>query len=108
MSIWRNRVALTVLGVCLAGAVMGDDWRYEGRGSPPARGEWKEEYRDGPCWVKEESRRGEFKKEIKCKDGVGADWHGDWKREFWDGPCRVTIDAKRDEYKEEVKCDERR
>jgi hypothetical protein len=54
--------------------------------------------------VKLESKRGEFKREIKCKDGVGASWHGEWKKEFWDGPCKVKVEAKRDEYKEEVKC----
>ncbi|MGH8831450.1 MAG: hypothetical protein ACREXV_10195, partial [Polaromonas sp.] len=36
------------------------------------RGEWKEEFWDGPCEVKIESKRGESKREIKCKDGVGA------------------------------------
>jgi hypothetical protein len=72
----------------------------------PALGhEWKDEFRDGPCQVKREAKRGEFKREIKCKDGVGARWHGEWKKEFWDGPCQVKVEAKRDEYKEEVKCD---
>ena len=55
--------------------------------------------------VKIESKRGEFKREIKCKDGVGARWRGEGKHEFRDGPCTVKVDAKRDEYKEEVKCD---
>lgn len=72
------------------------------------QGEWKEEYSDGPCQVKSESNRGEFKREIKCKDGIGADWHGEWKAEFWDGPCLVTQDVKPDEFKEEVKCERRR
>jgi len=35
-------------------------------------GEWKEEFWDGPREVKIESKRGEFKREVKCKDGVGA------------------------------------
>jgi hypothetical protein len=72
---------------------------------PALAGEWKEEFWDGPCQVKVEAKRGEFKREIKCKNGVGARWHGEWKREFWDGPCQVKVDAKRDEYKEEVNCD---
>jgi hypothetical protein len=72
----------------------------------PALGdEWKDEFRDGPCQVKRENKRGEFKKEIKCKDGVGAWWQGEWKKEFRDGPCQVKVEATRDEYKEEVKCD---
>ena len=72
----------------------------------PALGhEWKDEFRDGLCRVKVEAKRGEFKREIKCQDGVGARWHGEWKQEFWDGPCQVKVEATRDEYKEEVKCD---
>jgi hypothetical protein len=69
------------------------------------RGDFKEEFRDGPCEVKVESKRGEYTREIKCKDGVGAGWREQGKREFRDGPCLVKVDAKRDEYKEEVKCD---
>ena len=69
------------------------------------RGEWREEYWDSPCEVKIESKRGEFKREIKCKDGVGARWRGEWAKEFRDGPCRIKQEAKRDEFKEEVKCD---
>jgi hypothetical protein len=83
---------------------LGADWQA---GRAPGRwwhGEWKEEFWDSPCEVKLESKRGEFKREIKCKDGVGASWHGEWKKEFWDGPCKVKVEAKRDEYKEEVKC----
>lgn len=69
------------------------------------RGEWKEEFRDGPCRVKTESKDGEYKREIKCKDGIGAPWRGEWKSEFRDGPCLVKQEAKRDEFKEEVKCE---
>jgi hypothetical protein len=68
-------------------------------------GEWKEEFWNGPCAVKLESKRGEFKREIKCKDGVGARWRNRGKQEFRDGPCLVKVEAKHDEYKEEVKCD---
>ncbi len=71
------------------------------------RGEWKEEFWDSPCEVKIESRRGEFKREIKCKDGIGARWRGEWKKEFRDGPCLIKQEAKRDEFKEEVKCERR-
>ncbi|NML62719.1 hypothetical protein HHL21_16860 [Massilia sp. RP-1-19] len=70
-----------------------------------SRSEWKEEYRDGPCEVKRESKKGEFKREVKCKDGVGARWRGEWNREFRDGRCFVKQEAKRDEFKEEVKCE---
>ena len=72
----------------------------------PALGhEWKDEFQDGPCQVKREAKRGEFKREITCKDGVGARWHGEWKQEFRDGPCQVKVEATRDAYKEEVTCD---
>ncbi len=64
-----------------------------------------DEYWDGPCQVKTESKQGEFKREVKCKDGVGSRWRGEWKKEYWDGPCKVKIEAKRDEFKEEAKCE---
>lgn len=92
------------LTFCVPNAVLaGDEDRQSGHKGWWA-GEWKEEFWDGPCEVKIESKRGEFKREIKCKDGVGARWGGTWKKEFMDGPCKVKQDAKRDEFKEEVKC----
>jgi hypothetical protein len=96
----RTQLVLLILvsvSIGLATPVVGQHGRWW-------RGEWKEEFWDSPCEVKLESKRGEFKREIKCKDGVGVSWHGEWKREFQDGPCKVKVDAKRDEYKEEVKC----
>lgn len=69
-------------------------------------GEWKDEYRDGPCKVKIESKDDQYKEEIKCPNGRGANWRrGEWKDEFWDRGCKVKIEAKRDEYKKEVKCE---
>jgi hypothetical protein len=98
-------VAMIVVVACVTPA-LGDD-RRGGPGGQESwwRGEWKEEFWNGPCEVKLESKRGEFKREIKCKDGVGARWRDEGKREFRDGPCTVKVEAKRDEYKEEVKCD---
>jgi len=92
---------------CQTFAFAGDDARSRD-GKRWYRGEWKEEFWDGPCEVKIESKRGEFKREIKCKDGVGAQWRGEWKKEFRDGPCLVKQEAKRDEFKEEVKCERRK
>lgn len=66
--------------------------------------EWTESFWDGACEVKLESKPGEFKREIKCKDGIGAAWQGEWKKEFREGACVVKQDVKRDEFKEEVKC----
>lgn len=92
---------------CQTAAFAGDDGRSRD-GERWWRGEWKEQFWDGPCEVKIESKRGEFKREIKCKDGVGAQWRGEWKKEFRDGPCLVKQEAKRDEFKEEVKCERRK
>lgn len=67
--------------------------------------EWREDYWNRPCELKLESKRGEFKREVKCKNGIGASWQGEWKEEFWDGPCKVKLEATREEFKEEVKCE---
>ena len=72
------------------------------------RGEIRQDFWGDPCEVKTESKPGEYKREIKCKDGVGATWQGQWKTEFRDGPCLIKQDAKRDEFKEEIKCERRR
>ena len=96
-------VVLMVVGI--VGPALGDEWKDKSGQGRWWRGEWKEEFWDGPCEVKLESKRREFKREVKCKDGVGARWHGEWKQEFWDGPCKVKLEATRDEYKEEVKCE---
>jgi hypothetical protein len=72
------------------------------------RGQVAEDFWGGPCEVKTESKRGEYKREIKCKDGLGASWRGEWKTEFRDGPCLVKQEAKREEFKEEIKCEGRR
>lgn len=104
-----NKLLPVLLGlsacVLCATAQAGHDRYDERRWWRDWDGEGKEEYRDGPCRVKLESKRDEFKREIKCKDGRGAWWRGEWKDEFRDGRCRVTQDVKRDEFKEEVKCD---
>lgn len=101
-----SRLLLATLLVVPA-SVHADDFRSPGD-KRWWQGEWKEEYWDGPCQVKSESKRGEFKREIKCKDGIGGDWRGEWKSEFRDGPCLVKQDVKRDEFKEEVKCERSR
>jgi len=31
------------------------------------RGEWKKEFWDGPCQVKFEAKRDEYKEEVKCE-----------------------------------------
>jgi hypothetical protein len=77
----------------------GQRWWYGETG----RGFW-----GGPCEVKTESKPGEYKRDIKCKDGVGASWRGEWKSEFRDGPCLIKQEAKREEFKEEIKCERRR
>jgi hypothetical protein len=106
MNAWVVLAVATIFGIACVTPASGD-YRRSGAGSPGRwwGGEWKEEFWDGPCEVKLESRRGEFKREVKCKDGVGARWRERGKREYRDGACTVKVEAKRDEYKEEVKCD---
>jgi hypothetical protein len=96
---------MLVVGIGTVESAFADDWKDRSGKGKWWRGEWKEEFRDGPCEVKIEAKRDEFKREVKCKDGVGARWRGEWKEEYWDGPCKVKIEAKRDEFKEEVKCE---
>lgn len=68
-------------------------------------GDWADEYRDGPCRVREVSDDGYYRKVIKCPHGRGKTWRrGEWHRDFRDGPCRVSIDASREVYRKEVRC----
>jgi hypothetical protein len=105
MRTWVALGVVMIVGSACATPLPRDDRRSvpAGRG-PWWAGDWKEEFWNGPCEVKLESKRGEFKREIKCNDGVGARWREVGKREYRDGPCLVKVEAKRDEYKEEVKC----
>jgi hypothetical protein len=101
---------LALLGLCtlgLATTALAEHVRYDDRHwwRHGWDDEHKEEFWDGPCRVKLESKRGEFKREIKCKDGRGAWWDDEWKDEFRDGRCRVKQEVKYDEFKEEVKCE---
>jgi hypothetical protein len=105
MRTWLILGVLMVVGLGILSPALGDGWKHERGHGRWWRGEWTDEFRDGPCQVKREAKRREFKREITCKNGVGARWHGEWKQEFWDGPCQVKVEATRDEYKEEVKCD---
>lgn len=66
----------------------------------------EQEYRDGPCTVKRERSGRERRLEVKCRDGIGADWSGAYKRAFREGRCTVRIEATRDRYTEERSCDE--
>lgn len=102
LSICFLLLIVTVLNQQVAFA---DDYSRRGERERWGDEERKEEYRDGPCEVKIESKRGEFKRVIKCKDGIGADWGGEWKKEYWDGNCKVKQEAKFDEFKEEIKCE---
>ncbi|WP_421831859.1 hypothetical protein [Limnobacter sp.] len=64
----------------------------------------KQEYWDGPCLVKIESKPYEYKKEVKCEDGFSPVADAPWKEEYRDGECKVKREAKYDEFKEEIKC----
>lgn len=100
----NQTLALLFSGVCAAlpAAANADDSH---------RGWWhgslRDPYWERPCEVKLESKPGEFKREIKCKNGRGATWRGEWKDEFQDGRCKVKLEASRETFKEEVKCERR-
>jgi hypothetical protein len=106
MTIRSLFVTLAVLLVSGSFSAAGaDDEDHEGK-RRWWHGEWREDYWNRPCEEKIESKPGEFKREVKCKDGIGARWHGEWKEEFWDGPCQVKLEATREVFKEEVKCED--
>ncbi|HEX4855828.1 MAG TPA: hypothetical protein VFV28_03405 [Limnobacter sp.] len=86
-------VALTFPALAVAGGDYYGNWR-----------QGKQEYWNGPCLVKIESKRDEYKKEVKCEDGYSPVADAPWKEEFRDGNCKVKREAKYDEYKEEIKC----
>lgn len=102
-----NRIASTVLLLLSACALLPSLAHSDDSNRDWWRGAWRAPYWESPCEVKIESKQGEFKREVKCKDGIGATWHGEWKEEFWDGPCKVKLEATREEFKEEVKCKRR-
>lgn len=77
-------------------ATGGDDYGYWERS--------KQEYWDGPCLIKIESKPFEYKKEVKCEDGFSPVADAPWKEEYRDGDCKVKREAKYDEFKEEIKC----
>jgi len=99
-----NRIASTILLLSFVCALFPSLAHSDDSKSDWWRSDWREPYWESSCEVKIESKRGEFKREVKCKDGVGATWRGEWKEEFWDGPCKVKLEATREEFKEEVKC----
>lgn len=85
------------------------------------QGDWKDKYWEGPCNVKIEYSRDEFRRNLKCEGGMlvvspndrptipaGASWRGEWEREFRDGPCLIKQEAKGDQFEEEVRCERRR
>jgi hypothetical protein len=62
MSTWLSLGVLMVVGIGLLRPTLGDGWKYERGHGRWWRGEWKDEFRDGPCQVK----RDEYKEEVKC------------------------------------------
>lgn len=98
----RTRAALvlfTFLSVFPAATARGDEviqnwWHDSQRGS-----DWGK-----PCEVKIDSRPGYFKRQVRCRNGVGALWRGNWTEVFWDGSCKVTLVATRDTFREEIRC----
>jgi len=59
-----------IVGIACVTPAPGDDRRGGPGGNERWwRGEWKEEFWNGPCEVKLESKHGEFKREIKKRMG---------------------------------------
>lgn len=101
-TLWTSLILLSLYGVSPHPALADDDDDDRHRWW---RAELRDPHWDRPCEEKIESKQGEYKREIKCKDGRGATWRGEWKEEFWDGPCKVKLEASREVFKEEVKCE---
>lgn len=65
--------AWTVLGILMAfcigiaAPVFSDDWREQSGRGRWWHGDYKEEHWDGPCKVKLEAKRDEFKEEVRCE-----------------------------------------
>jgi hypothetical protein len=55
-----------VVGLGLVSPVLSDDWTGRSGQGRWWRGEWKDEFRDGPCQVKVEATRDAYKEEVKC------------------------------------------
>jgi hypothetical protein len=73
-------------------------------GYPGQRNEYKEKFRNGPCEVEREQKRGgEYKQERKCEGGpIGYER----KEKYRDGACKVEREWKRSgEYEEKVECE---
>ncbi|WP_370262325.1 hypothetical protein [Limnobacter sp.] len=91
-----TNLAFSLTLVVPSHARSGDDYGYFER--------IKQEYWDGPCLVKIDSKPFEYKREVKCEDGYSPVADAPWKEEFRDGHCKVKREAKYDEFKEEIKC----
>ena len=66
MSTWLMLGVLMVVGLGILSPALGDGWKHERGQERWWRGEWKDEFRDGPCQVKVEATRDEYKEEVKC------------------------------------------
>ena len=66
MRTWPLLGVLLVVGLGLVGPALGDEWKHERGQGRWWRGEWKDEFRDGPCQVKIEATRDEYKEEVTC------------------------------------------
>ncbi len=100
---------IAVLG--FSGFAMADPWRDEsGNGGRHRDGrEYKQEYWDGNCKVKRESKKdGEYKEERECKSSrrhAAGGERREFKEEYRDGACKVEREFKKDgEYKEKREC----
>jgi hypothetical protein len=67
MRTWPVLGILVIFCIGIATTALGDDWKEQSGKGQWWQGDYKEEYWDGPCKVKLEAERDEFKEEVKCE-----------------------------------------
>ena len=60
---------LLLVGIGIVRPALGDDRKDQSEQPRWWGGEWQEEFWDGPCKVKREAKRDEYKEEVKCERG---------------------------------------
>ncbi|MFN2427992.1 MAG: hypothetical protein ABR587_16265 [Candidatus Binatia bacterium] len=97
---FTRTVLVIALGALLPNVAVADEpirnWWRDARYNP----NWGK-----PCEVRIDSKKHEYKREVRCPQGMEPAWRGNWKEEFRDGPCEVKLEATRYVFKEEVKCE---
>jgi hypothetical protein len=67
MRTWTILGTVLVFCIGIAASALPDGWKEQSGQGRWWQGDYKEEYWDGPCKVKIEAKRDEFKEEVKCE-----------------------------------------